>query len=171
MFIINNLFNQYIWSSALHGRYRFPTQEAYGLSGNRKYIIMINTNSRFVLLKHLFMFISLFKSCLPNPWSSCIPLPEICNPDTFMMCVSFLHVLGHSAVFNSLWPHGLQPAKLLCPGDSPGKNTGVGCHSLLQGYSWPREWTQVSYIGLCTIWATREACVSFIGLPKRSTTR
>ena len=25
------------------------------------------------------------------------------------------------------------PARLLCPWDSPGKNTGVGCHSLLQG--------------------------------------
>ena len=28
---------------------------------------------------------------------------------------------------------GLQPATLLCPWDSPGKNTGVGCHFLLQG--------------------------------------
>ena len=25
------------------------------------------------------------------------------------------------------------PTGLLCPWDSPGKNTGVGCHSLLQG--------------------------------------
>ena len=30
-------------------------------------------------------------------------------------------------------PHGLQPTRLLCPWDSPGKNTGVGSHSLLQG--------------------------------------
>ena len=30
-------------------------------------------------------------------------------------------------------PHGLQPTRLLCPWDSPGKNTGVGCHALLQG--------------------------------------
>ena len=29
--------------------------------------------------------------------------------------------------------HGLQPARLLCPGDSPGKNTGVGCRFFLQG--------------------------------------
>ena len=28
---------------------------------------------------------------------------------------------------NSVWPYGLQPARLLCPWDSPGKNTGVGC--------------------------------------------
>ena len=30
-------------------------------------------------------------------------------------------------------PHGLQPARLVCPWDSPGKNTGVGCQALLQG--------------------------------------
>ena len=29
-------------------------------------------------------------------------------------------------------PHGLQPTRLLRPRDSPGKNTGVGCHFLLQ---------------------------------------
>ena len=34
---------------------------------------------------------------------------------------------------DSLRPHGLQPARLLCPWDSPGKNTGAGCHFLLQG--------------------------------------
>ena len=29
--------------------------------------------------------------------------------------------------------HGLEPARLFCPWDSPGKNTGAGCHALLQG--------------------------------------
>ena len=33
---------------------------------------------------------------------------------------------------HSVRPHGLQPTRLLCPWDSPGKNTGVGCHFLLQ---------------------------------------
>ena len=28
---------------------------------------------------------------------------------------------------------GLYPARLLCPWDPPGKNTGVGCQDLLQG--------------------------------------
>ena len=32
-----------------------------------------------------------------------------------------------------LQPHGLYPTRLLCPWDFPGKNTGVGCHFLLQG--------------------------------------
>ena len=34
---------------------------------------------------------------------------------------------------NSLWACGPQPIRLPCPWDSPGKNTGVGCHVLLQG--------------------------------------
>ena len=37
---------------------------------------------------------------------------------------------------------------LLCPWNSPGKNIGMGCHSLPQGSSWPRDWTfYVSCIG------------------------
>ena len=41
--------------------------------------------------------------------------------------------VSHSVVSDSLTPQGLQPARLLCPWDSPGKNTGVGSPSLLQG--------------------------------------
>ena len=37
-----------------------------------------------------------------------------------------------SVMSNSVRPHGLQPTRLLHPWDSPGKNTGVGCHFLLQ---------------------------------------
>ena len=39
----------------------------------------------------------------------------------------------HSVVSDSLRPHGLQPIMLLCPWDSPGRNTEVSFHSLLQG--------------------------------------
>jgi len=41
--------------------------------------------------------------------------------------------VSHSVVSDSLWPHELQPSRLLCPWDYPGKNTGVGCHFLLPG--------------------------------------
>ena len=33
---------------------------------------------------------------------------------------------------DSMRPHGRQPTRLPRPWDSPGKNTGVGCHFLLQ---------------------------------------
>ena len=36
-----------------------------------------------------------------------------------------------SLMSDPLWPRGLWPARLLCPWDSPGKNTGLGCHALL----------------------------------------
>ena len=38
--------------------------------------------------------------------------------------------LGHIRFFVTPWT---VPTSLLCPGNSPGKNSGVGCHSLLQG--------------------------------------
>ena len=43
-----------------------------------------------------------------------------------------VHVYRCSAMPDSLRCHGLQPARLLCPWDFPGKSTGVGCHFLLQ---------------------------------------
>ena len=45
-----------------------------------------------------------------------------------------------SVLSNSLQPHRLQPARCLCPQDSPGKNTGVGCHVLLQGIFPTQGW-------------------------------
>ena len=38
-----------------------------------------------------------------------------------------------SVMPNSLQPHGLQPARILCSWNSPGKNTGVGSYLFLQG--------------------------------------
>ena len=35
---------------------------------------------------------------------------------------------------DSVRPHRQQPTRLPRPWDSPGKNTGVGCHFLLQNY-------------------------------------
>ena len=41
-------------------------------------------------------------------------------------------VAAASVVSDSVRPHTQQPTRLPCPWDSPGKNTGVGCHFLLQ---------------------------------------
>ena len=40
---------------------------------------------------------------------------------------------------DSVRPHRRQPTRLPCPWDSPGKNTGVGCHFLLQCMEVKRE--------------------------------
>ena len=42
---------------------------------------------------------------------------------------------GRLVVSDPQRPHGLQPTRLLCTWDFPGKSTGVGCHCLLQGKS------------------------------------
>ena len=44
-----------------------------------------------------------------------------------------VYVLSWSVMSNSLRPHGLQSARLLCPWDFPGKNIRLGYHFLLQG--------------------------------------
>ena len=61
----------------------------------------------------------------------------------------------HSVVSNSLW----DPMDCSPPGSSvPGKNTGVGCHTLLQGIFLTQGQTWVSCIAgrFLTVWATRE---------------
>ena len=47
--------------------------------------------------------------------------------------LSLLWLFSHSVMSDSFATPGLQPARLLCPQDPPGKNTGVGGHFLLQG--------------------------------------
>ena len=53
-----------------------------------------------------------------------VPLP---SPKLFLLLL-----LSYSVVSDSVRPHRQQPTRLPHPWDSPGKNTGVGCHFLLQ---------------------------------------
>ena len=52
------------------------------------------------------------------------------NAHQLLKLFNLVHVC--SVVSNSLQPHRLWPARLLCPWDSPGKNTGVCCRFLRQ---------------------------------------
>ena len=68
-----------------------------------------------------------------------------------------------SVVYNSLQPYGLYPARLLCPWDSPGKNTGVGCHFLLQGIFLTQE---LNLHLLCLLhWRADSLPLSHLGNP------
>ena len=55
------------------------------------------------------------------------PLQYSCHENPLLVVVVYL-----LSCVRLLRPHGRYPARLLCPRDSPGKNTGVGCHFLLQ---------------------------------------
>ena len=63
------------------------------------------------------------------------------------ICMSVCSVT--SVVSNSVWPCGLQPASLLCPWNSPGKNTEVGCYALLKGIFPIQESNLQSLISSC----------------------
>ena len=83
--------------------------------------------------------------CIPSidwGWQNLVRLPA--DPLGIVSLMSELEALwfqgysehesaSRSVVSNCLWPPKLQPSRLLCPWNSPGKNTGVGCHFLLQG--------------------------------------
>ena len=75
----------------------------------------------------------------------CIPYPPVIL--TFPFLVLHLHslVLSRVPLFATPWT---APARLLCPWDSPGQNTGGGCHALLQGIFLIQgsNWTSVSYV-------------------------
>ena len=58
-------------------------------------------------------------------------------------CYSMKVKVSHWVECNSFWPHG--PTRLLCPWNSPGKNTGVGSHSLLQGI-FPTQGSKVPFV-------------------------
>ena len=64
---------------------------------------------------------------------------------------------SRSVMSDSLRPHGLQPTKLLCPWEFPGKSSGVGCHCLLRievltTSNSPKTWLQQEWtIKWCSI--------------------
>ena len=79
-------------------------------------------------------------ACFSSPLLPAVPQPA---PSEHSQRVCLISVRSHitkesasvrlAVVSDSLRPRGLQPARLLCPWDSPGKNTGVDCHFLIQG--------------------------------------
>ena len=79
---------------------------------------------------------------------------------TYFSCMGVSSIA--SVVSSSLQPHGLQPSRLICPWDSPGKSTGMSCRFLLQGIfltqgsnpclQWLLHRRRILYY-----WATREA--------------
>ena len=76
-----------------------------------------------VVLQLLFGHLLLLTARWAMPPLRCAPASLPGRWPALMLCQSYLTVR----------PHGLEPTRLPCPWDSPGKNAGVGCRFLLQG--------------------------------------
>ena len=86
--------------------------------------------------RHLLLGNPLQCSCLENPrdggawWAA---IYGVTQSRARLKRLSSSSSVSCSVMSDSLLTHELYPTRLLCPWDFPGKNTGVGCHALLQG--------------------------------------
>ena len=89
----------------------------------------------------LLLCLGCYKQCCCEYWCACVfefifsgylPRSRIDGPQWNSVCACSV-LCTYSIVSHSLQPRGLQPTRLLCPWDSPGRNAGVGCQFLLQG--------------------------------------
>ena len=73
-----------------------------------------------------------------------------------------------SVVSDSVRPHRWQPTRLPRPWDSPGKNTGVGCHCLLQCRKGKVKVKSLSHVGLlATPWTAAHQAPLSMGFSRR----
>ena len=73
-----------------------------------------------------------------------------------------------SVMSNSVRPHRRQPTRLPCPWDSPGKNTGVGCHFLLHAWKWKVKVKSLSHVRLlATPWAAPYQASPSVGFARQ----
>ena len=75
-------------------------------------------------------------ACMPQQRPRAAPQIKVWKPETLYLLFTMADSRkkeSRSVVSDSLPPHELYPTRLLCPWNPSGKNTGMGCHSLLQG--------------------------------------
>ena len=65
-------------------------------------------------------------------------------------CACVVSCFSHIQFFATPWT--IQPARLRCPWESPGKNTGLGCHFLLQGIFLTQGSNPSSYVSCIGRW-------------------
>ena len=126
------------WNLLL-GLTEFATTHSYSQHSPPQLHLLVN-----LFLKHKDSMLGLKVKAIVS--QSCLTL---CDPMDCSLPVFFVHGMLQARIlewvglkkwkWKSLrcvqlfWPHGLLPDILLCPWNSPGQNTGVGIHSLLQG--------------------------------------
>ena len=90
------------------------------------YCFKVTKTSKANLLFHYPAYLESFRILGPR-----IPRTLVFQQKKLIIILAVLCLITQSCP--TLWPYELQPTRLFCPWDSPGKNTGVGSLSLLQG--------------------------------------
>jgi len=115
-----------IWCGAVHGIAKTRTWLRDWTTATTQHRMLLLLLSRF----------SRVRLCDPidgSPLGSSVPgILQVRTMEWVAISFSSAWKWCHSVVPDSLRPHGLQPTRLLCPWNFPGKSTGVGCHCLLQ---------------------------------------
>ena len=125
----------------------------YGVAQGRTWLKWLSSSSTFN-----YKYFSLLS---PNFWAGEIPFLRRDNYLESLILMSQTYTLYHSVMSDSLRPHGPYS-----PWNSPGQNTGVGSHSLLQGIFPTQGWNpglphcrrilyQLGYQGSSKKWAKR----------------
>ena len=69
---------------------------------------------------------------------------------------------------DSVEPHRRQPTRLPCPWGSPGKNTGVGCHSFSNAWKWKVKVKSLSHVRpLATPWSAAYQAPPSVGFSRQ----
>ena len=131
----------------IHG----PSPQWNGASGNRKFALSSNSSLMYQSRWNKFTFTK------RGVWvwrTGCTRIVQIVIGRHQVASVLGNKVLIHMHAYKSLQlcptlqPYGLEPARLLYPWYSPGKNTGVGCHFLLQGIIFPTQGLKLHFLCL-----------------------
>ena len=78
------------------------------------------------------VLLTLPATCNPSPAIVVEVVLQSVLPVYLILCAACVYAKSLQSCL-TLRPYGLDPTRLLCLWDSPGKNTGVSCHTLLQG--------------------------------------
>ena len=97
-------------------------------------ICKASSDSCFAFLRFVFLVMVLIPVFCTMSWTSVhsamlVTKRQILRTPTYTVCACVLSHFSHVQLFSTPWTS----PRLLCPWDSPGKNTGVGCHTLIQG--------------------------------------
>ena len=101
---------------------------------------------------HVELYMEISRVFCSSFLSECNILPQRClsgqvgEENVLHYTMEYWIVFSHSVISNSLWPHGLQPARLLWHRILQARILEWVAISFSRGSSWPRDWTQVSFL-------------------------